>query len=404
MSRRHIRKKQTALSAKEEIKKQLAGRVLPWDLQSVYQIRQDIKNWVDSQNMAQSEEPKLHLLQNLLTQISVDALLTSQLQNRRQQLFTSSFSLKNKAGEADEEQTLKLKRSPLYRQITGGMLDAELLWYTVLELYLQEGELKCNVIPRTNIIPQTGIFYPNYVEETNEVKYRDLPEFGKWILEFTGEPLGLLNKVVPHVLMKKFAQSCWSELCEIYGIPPRVMKTNTRDTAMLNRAKNMMQNMGAAAWYIIDNNENFEWAQGVNTKGEVYSELINLCNNEISMLISGAIIGQDTKNGNRSKDESAQELLWQLVQSDMEKVEQAWNNTVIPALQKIGFLKGDIRFEFDQAEDIDQLFKFTTGLLPYKNIPNDFIEEKFGVKVEDKVTPEPVIPNEAQQSASDFFV
>ena len=401
MSRKSLRKKNAALSAREDLKKQLAGRVLPWDLQSVYQIRQDIKSWVDSQNMAQAEEPKLYPLQNLLTQIGVDALLTSQLQNRRQQLFTSAFSLKNKTDHVDEQQTNLLKRSPIYRQITNAILDADMLWYSVIELYLEDKELKCNIIPRSNIIPQTGTFYPNYVEEINPVKYRELPEFGKWILEFIGEPLGLLNKVVPHVLMKKFAQSCWSELCEIYGIPPRVMKTNTRDTAMLNRAKNMMQNMGAAAWYIIDNNENFEWAQGVSTKGEVYSELINLCNNEISMLISGAIIGQDTKNGNRSKDESAQELLWQLVQSDMEKVEQEWNNKVIPALQKIGFLKGDIRFEFDQAEDIEQLFKFTTGLLPYKNIPNDFIEEKFGVKVDDKENP--TNQNDLDKKLSAFF-
>ncbi|WP_446662918.1 phage portal protein family protein, partial [Flavobacterium psychrophilum] len=35
----------------------------------------------------------------------------------------------------------------------------------------------------------------------------------------------MLNKAVSHVLFKRFAQSCWSELCEIYGIPPRVLKT-----------------------------------------------------------------------------------------------------------------------------------------------------------------------------------
>lgn len=99
------------------------------------------------------------------------------------------------------------------------------------------------------------------------------------------------------------------------------------------------------------------------------------------MAISGAIIGQDTVNGNRSKDESAQEILWQLVQADMEKVEQQWNSVVIPALQKIGWIKGDVTFEFDQSEDIDQLFKFATGLMPYKEIDNAWLEEKFGVKV-----------------------
>ncbi len=282
----------------------------------------------------------------------------------------------------DEEQTQRLKKSALYRDITTGILDADYYRTTLIEMNGTMDELKCITLPRTNIIPQLGIFYRNYAEEKNPVKYRELPEFGKYILEFNGaEPLGRLNKVVPHVLMKKFAQSCWSELCEIYGIPPRVMKTNTRDIRMLNRAKTMMTQMGAAAWFVIDNNESFEWANAVSTKGEVYSELITLCNNEMSMAISGAIVGQDTKNGNRSKDESAQELLWQLVQADMEKVEQQWNAVVIPALQKIGWLKGEVYFEFAPQEDVEQLFRFTTGLMLYKYIDNQWLEDSFGVKV-----------------------
>ncbi len=389
------------LGAQEDFKKQMAGRMLPWDLQSVSRMRSDIKSWTNAESSALAEEPKTFSLQLLLGQVANDALLHSQIQNRKQQLFTASFALKKTNGEVDKEQTAKLKKSALYRDITNAILDAENLWYSLIELNGDKDNLKCIVLPRTNIIPQTGTFYRNYSEEKNPVKYRELPEFGKYILEFAGsEELGLLNKVVPHVLMKRFAQSCWSELCEIYGIPPRVMKTNTRDTNMLNRAKTMMQQMGSAAWFIIDSNESFEWANSVSTKGEVYSELITLCNNEISMAISGAIIGQDTKNGNRSKDESAQDLLWQLVQSDMEKVEQQWNAVVIPALLKIGWLSGDISFEFDPNEDVEQLFKFATGLMPYKEVDNEWLEEKFGVKV----TGDKKQGDEAQKLSADFFV
>jgi hypothetical protein len=171
---------------------------------------------------------------------------------------------------------------------------------------------------------------------------------------------------------------------------------------MLNRAKTMMQQMGAASWFIIDNNESFDWAQGVNTKGEVYAELIRLCNNEISLAISGAIIGQDTVHGNRSKDESAQEVLWQLVKSDMQKVEQAWNKVVIPALVQIGWLKGNVEFEFEKTEDLEQLFKFTVGFMPYKEVPDDWIEEKFGVKVTTKSGTSN--SNQNNNLGADFFV
>lgn len=358
------------------------ARILPWDLQAVSRIRADIQSWRSAENLALAEEPKNYPLQLLLSQIIDDTLTFSQLQNRTQQLFTSTFSLKNAKGDIDEVQTLQLKKSALYRDITTQILNAQYYWYSLIELQGDANELQCIPIPRTNVVPQTGTFYRNYSEEKDGKQYRNLPEFGKYVLEFNGaHQLGLLNKVIPHVLMKRFAQSCWSELCEIYGIPPRVMKTNTRDTGMLTRAKTMMQQMGSAAWFIIDNNETFEWANSISTKGEVYHDLIHLCNNEISMSISGAIIGQDTKNGNRSKDETAQGMLWQLVLADMELVEQQWNATVIPALQKIGWLTGDIHFEFDQSEDVEQLYRFTTGLLPFKDIDNEWLEEKFGVKV-----------------------
>jgi len=387
MSRKSSRTARLSV-ASDNFKKEMTGRILPWDLQSTSRMRADIAAWRKAENMALAEEPKNYSLQLLMDQIINDTLTYSQIQNRKQQLFTSSFSLVNSKGDTDEEQTARLKQTALYRDITNEILDADYRWYSLIELQGNQHELKCISIPRTNVLPQAGVFYRNYQEEDNPINYRELPEFGKYLLEFSGgQHLGLLNKIVPHALMKKFAQSCWSELCEIYGIPPRVMKTNTRDTAQLTRAKTMMQQMGSAAWFIIDNNENFEWANAIATKGEVYGELIHLCNNEISMAISGAIIGQDTKNGNRSKDESAQDILWQIVQADMEKVEQIWNAQVIPALQKIGWLKGDIRFQFDPSEDLEQLFQFATGLLPYKNIDNQWLEDKFGVKISGDKTP-----------------
>ncbi|MEI3104746.1 MAG: DUF935 family protein [Parabacteroides merdae] len=151
------------------------------------------------------------------------------------------------------------------------------------------------------MVPELGFFLYDSNADKGEY-YRDLREFGTYILEF-GHPnnYGLLNKAVPHALFKKFAHSRWSELCEIYGIPPRYIKTNTQDPEMLDRAEQMLRDMGSAAYFIIDTTEEFEFANGVSTSGDVYNNLIALCNSEMSMLISGAQIGQDTKNGNRSK-------------------------------------------------------------------------------------------------------
>lgn len=370
-------------------------RFLPYDSKAVSRTRQDIQSWNTALRMAQAEDPKNYKLQLLFDEISNDALLSSQIQNRKQQLFTSSFSIKKPNGEVDEEQTTKLKNNPIFRQLTMAILDNLYYGYSLVELRLEantKGELVpvVTTLPRTNVVPQKGLFFKDYTQDKTTL-YREMPEFGTWVLEFNSNELGLLNKAVSHVLFKRFAQSCWSELCEIYGIPPRVLKTNTQDGTMLRRGEQMMRDMGSAAWFIIDSTENFEWAKGVATNGDVYNNLIALCNNEISMLISGAVIGQDTKNGSNSKEQSSQDMLWQLVQSDMQQVSQYWNDTIIPGLINIGFLSGDLNFEFDPQEDTQQLYERAIGFLGTGSytIKPEYILKKFGLEVLEKKQPTP---------------
>lgn len=207
-------------------------------------------------------------------------------------------------------------------------------------------------------------------------------EYGTWILEFgSNDDYGLLNKAIPHALFKRFAQACWSELCEIAGIPPRVMKTNTQDSEMLSRAEAMMRDMGSAAWYIIDSDEVFEWAKGADTNGDVYKNLIALCNSEESMLISGVVQGQDTVNGNRSKEESSGKLFNKIIQADKAMLQGYWNSSVIPALVRIGVLPEGVAFELQQEEDLEKLWKQTHEALQYFDVETEWIKTKFGIAV-----------------------
>lgn len=382
-------------------------RSLNWTPKAIYQTRADIKMWNDSQALVLDVEyPKNYALQLLFDEIRKDALLTSQIQNRKSPVFSTEFNLKKDNGEPDEEWTVFFKNGLFYKTITDAILESQLHGYNMVEISFNgDKQLIATLIPRTNFTPVNGHFYNDYLEDINPIKYREMPEYGRWIFEFDSKDFGLLNKAVPHVLFKRFAQSCWSELCEIYGIPPRVMKTNTADPKMLSRAEQMMRDMGAAAWFIIDETESFDWAKGADTNGDVYKNLINLCNNEISLLISGAVIGQDTANGNRSKDESAQDMLYELVKADLQFIEDCWNITVIPGLVKTGILPPGLKFEFEPAEDIDQLFKFTTGLLPFKDVDSEWIKEKFGVEVKDKAAPAlpPVNDDQLKLLFGNFF-
>ena len=381
-------------------------RVLSYDLKAVSRAREDIKTWKAALTQAEHPEtPKNFRLQQLYSIVADDALLTSQIENRTNKLYSVSYQLRNASNnEANDVETEKLRDSGLFRQITNAILESIYYGYSLVELQQTENIDReqfymVDVIPRTNVVPRLGAFYKDYAED-KFIKYREIREFGIWLLEFDTKGLGLLNKAVKHVLMKDFAQSCWAELCEIYGIPPRYLKTNTQDPEMLKRGAKMMADMGAAAWMIIDNEETLEFADGIQTTGDVYKNLINLCNNEMSMLISGAIIAQDTVNGNRSKDESAQGVLWEKVMEDMVMVQDQWNRFVIPALRKLGIISGDVKFKFDIPEDLKELWSRVVQALPHYDIDPAWVKEKFGIEVTGKKTPNTGLLNHGES----FFV
>lgn len=352
---------------------------------SITMTRRDIADWNSAKRYAMlADKPRMYLLQDIYTAVSDDALLTSQINNRHEQTIARPFELIDENEKVLDEPTKLLRKIPIIQDLTKAILDSELYGASVVELSAVNGVPQLTVISRRNIDHTNGLFYPD-TSFDRSIPYRELREYGKWILEFNSGTIGLLNKTVPHVLFKKFAQSCWSELCEIYGIPPRYVKTNTQDEQMLSRAEEMMRDMGAAAAFVIDTTEEFGFAQGVSTNGDVYEKLIRLCNNENSLLISGAVIGQDTENGNYSKEESSIAMLKKLIASDQRMVEMYFNSVVLPAFQSIGWLpQTKCTFRFANVEDSDKLWNMVKEILPYKEVDSKWMEEKFGIPVSDK--------------------
>jgi len=356
-----------------------AAKIAP---KSISIARQDIATRQAALRQAGSaDNPKRVKLQYLYNDIIQDALLTSQIENRKLITQSAPFVLKTDSGEIDQASTDILKSASFFNELRGHMIDSKFYGPTVVELITDDSGIKVILIPRTNIIPEKGILLYDETSDKGD-DYRNTKEYGTWLLEFGNiKDYGLLNKAIPHVLFKRFAQSCWSELCEIYGIPPRVLKTNTQDAAMLTRAESMMRDMGAAAWFVIDETEEFDFAKGADTNGDVYNNLIRLCNNEMSLLFSGAVIGQDTKNGNESKEKVSVSMLTAIAEADKRTEATYMNERVLPALFRIGLIPDGLHYEHEPQEDTGELYTRTIGFLPYMDVDPEWIKQKFGIEV-----------------------
>jgi hypothetical protein len=356
------------------------------------ETRKDIVDWRNAKRMAQlAENPRWEKLQQIYTLSASDAVLSSQINNRIEQVVATPVEIVKPDGKIDDKATAALRSVHCLSDVMRYICESELYGYSVVEFYNDErsGLQRATLIKRENIEPVFGRFYPK-ASDSAFVSYRDMSEYGRWIVEFNSEGLGILDRCVSSALFKRFAMSCWSEYCEICGIPPRILKTQTSDPEMLARGENMMREFGAAAWALIDSTEELSFAQSVQHNGDVYKNLIDACNREMSMTISSALIGQDTENGNYSKEAMSIRMLDRLIESDKRMVESYMNTVVIPALVSIGWLPSITgTFRFSAVEDTDRLWEITKDLLPHKEVDNDFIAQKFGIPVQSKGLPEP---------------
>lgn len=356
-----------------------AARIAP---KSVSQARADIATWNAARRAAQNvNNPSRAKLQRLYKNILVDAHLTAQI-NLRTEYVQSIPGILMRGAEVAEEETELIASASWARELDRRILETTFYGTSLVELTPdREGGVRVDLLPRENVVPERGLLLLSE-DDTEGIPYREVREYGTWVLEFgTPGDFGLLDKAVPHVLFARFAQSCWSELCEIYGIPPRVLKTNTQDPAMLGRGEAMMRDMGAAAWFIIDETESFEFARGADTNGDIYRNLISVCKEATSELIVGAVLGQDTLNGNRSKEESGLKLLSKIVEADKARRAACWNDIVLPALARIGLLPPGLTFQNQPEEDLEILWTQTHQAMQYYHVSAEWIKTKFGIEV-----------------------
>lgn len=380
LSRRGSRKDAPNASGLTRKEKQTVLRVIKRQ-ESI--VRRDIQDWRTARLEAtRADEPKQHLLQVLYDEVMLDAKMTSQIGMRINKSQAADWFLK-KGDQNDEDAMQVLTDNGLFDKLVKYIVESQFYSCSLVQFaFDRAGDPDIELVPRANVSPASGMFYPDVYGFECEA-YRDRPDFGKWVLEFCPDKLdlGLLNKATPYVLMKKFALSCWSELCEIYGIPPRVLKTNTQDTDMLNRAEAMMREIGAAAYFIIDTEEEFEFAQASSTNGDVYKNFIATCDEQISLLNLGAVLGQDTLNGNRSKEEASTDLMEIIVEADKRKIAYYINKAAIPAMESLGIIPTGLRFEFAKATDTEKLWKMVFQASAYYDFDVEWLKQTFGMEI-----------------------
>jgi len=367
--------------------------------------RQNIDLWRQAQKRAENvEKPRRNQINNLYDEITLDSHLSSEIQKRILAITGGAFTLNNTEGDIDDEKTAMFKKPWFYKAMHLAM---ESIFYG--HRLIQIGDLNekkeisnVSIIPPNHVVPEFGTFLKQETDEEG-VQYREDPLIYGYLLEVgDNHNLGLLNKCVPHVLYKRFAQAAYSEYTEIFGMPVRVGKTNTKDERALNNMEQMLINMGTAGWSVIDIDDQLELLQGTDGKGDVYSNLMRFCNNELSENVNGAIIGGDSKGGSRSKEEVGERIVGAITMADKQFIESWVNYNVIPKLIGLGYPLEGFTFNFAEQKDLKEAWTIAQGLLNHYDIEPEWINSTFGIPVIPKKVPT-ATPADNLSNSANFF-
>lgn len=353
------------------------------------QTARDMQHWRKAkQEATRIECPKRVQLDDLVTDLLYDTHLSSQMELRRDRSLAKPFSILNQDGKPDEDTTELLNKSNAFGELLRITLETPFFGHSLIEI-LPDSErgFTVSLLPRRHVVPPLGLLLLD-VSSDKGIYYREDKGYGSSIIEIGyTDDLGILFDCAPATIYKRYAMASWSEFCEIYGIPPRVLKINTDDSEAMQRASVMMREMGSANWAIVDKDEDLSFASGMSDNGAIFQQLISAAKEDISIKICGATLGQDTLHGNRSKEETGIELLEAKCRSDRRMVERVMNATILPALASLGIIPDELSFSYPQEEDREALWQRTLALMPYYNMDEEWLRNTFGIEITDAKSP-----------------
>ena len=220
----------------------------------------------------------------------LDLHLTSITDSLFHQIIGERYSIKDANGKTNEEAT-KLIRNSWFVKYIRGVIESKLYGYTLIELGEKDeatGTLsEIKFIPRRNVVPKDNLVleYPRDTVgwDITSKKFSD-----SYVLVDGQEGYGWLMKAVPVVMSKRFALSSHTQYAETYGVPMIVGKT-TDDS--YEEKKNLANEIAAARdsrVIVAGMDDELTFLNQIsNDTNKIYTELVRITNDEMTMLVLG---------------------------------------------------------------------------------------------------------------------
>lgn len=313
----------------------------------------DIAKWRNAIKSAESINlPRRHDLYDIYNDVLIDAHLSAVIQKRKIAVLTGNIQFV-KNGTADENVTMQID-SPWFRSFIADLIDTILWGHSVFQFYRLGNWIAYDLIPRKHINPVHGTLLRTQTDTTG-LPYRD----GAYqnLLE-VGNPrdLGLLCKAAPHIIYKRNGMGDFAQFAEIFGQPMREGIYDGYDEVARQKLREDLENMGSSGIFIHPENTQINLIDAPDKSGnsDLYTDLIDLCNAEVSKLILGNTLTTDQGDkGTQALGTVHQDVEDKIAHSDRRFVLDTLNYELTDILSSLGINTTNGEFVFEEKKQVD---------------------------------------------------
>jgi hypothetical protein len=386
-------KNKDAVATARKDKQQLVVDILQ---KTQYLAKHDIKDWRAAwQQAINVDKPNRYRLYSIYTDTMIDCHLSGCIEQRKAMTMQKAFRIVGKDEKEDRDLTAIFEQA-WFKDLISIVLDSRFWGHSLIQL----GDVatvngimlfsSATLVPRQHVIPEFGVIVRDPNDDPRQgVSYRE-GDVAKWVIEAgDSHDLGLLLKVTPQAISKKYMLSFWDQFGEVFGMPIRIAKTTSRDPVEREKIFKMLGDMGANAYGVFQDGTEVDILES--TKGDaynVYDKRIERANSEISK----AIIGQTMtlENGSsKAQGEVHLEVLKEIIAQDCDYIKDIVNGRLIPLMAAKGFPVEGAKFAWDESIDYtpEEQVQIEQMLLEEYDIDPKYFIEKYNVQISGKKTP-----------------
>lgn len=333
-------------------------------------------------------------LLDLYEQIEIDEHVSALVDTIFNNIIANGFQVVDSEGEDDPDVKILFER-PWFSQFVAMAIDAIHHGFNGMQFTgVNEGTYSgVKLIPRRYILPfQEGIRYNDNQDEP-DILFEDrtiLPWTAFLFPQLPGDQykLGKFNKIAKLFILKRENTQFWAMFNEIFGIPFRVLKTDLKDKTRMANAITAMQSMTAAAYSIIQEDDEIIFHNGVAASNtSTFKEFCERMDKGMSKALVGSTMVLED-GSSRSQSEVHERNTSAFVISYQRIIAEWINEQIIPKMRILGFaIPEGYKFKWDNTETlsktqiVDLISKLNSSGY---NVPVDYVIEQTGIPVEEK--------------------